>query len=116
MVRARIFLTLAFLVATFLAAATMPDAGVAAQSDCPDFVCTGVAVGDGCPGCKDDGNRAAKPAAACAAMCAAMTAVLPVPTHIVRVASRSGEGPARSEPSGVAPAPERAPPRTSITA
>jgi|GEM_PF-4724579 len=118
MARARIFLALAFAAATFVAAASMPDTGAAApQAGCADMPCADVAGGLGCPMCKGDGDRAIHPAmTSCAGLCAAMTAVLPAPTHIVRAASRNREGLARPEPSGVALAPERAPPRPSIPA
>jgi hypothetical protein len=117
MVRARIFLALAFLAAIFVATAMTLDSGGAAQSGCADFVCADIGAGGVCQACKGDSQRSdASTGAACTAVCAAMTAMVRVPAQIIPAAPRNTDSPARSTPGGIPVAPERAPPRASIPA
>ena len=118
MIRARIFLAFAFLVAAFIATQAMPVTGaVAPEAGCADFMCTDVSIGGDCPACGGNNDRSGdRGAMACPVWCAAMTAVLPAATEIASAAHRAADGPALLAPNGIAPAPERAPPRTSIPA
>jgi hypothetical protein len=117
MVRARIFLALAFLAAT-LATMDMPVTGaVASEIDCTDFVCIDMSLGGSCPACGGNNDRLGERGAmACPALCAAMTALLPTTADIASVARWAADGLAPPAPTGIAPAPERAPPRASILA
>lgn len=117
MVRARHFLILAFLAATFVAATTIPDTGNAMPSGCGKSVCADVAVGDACPGCKGDNGRARHAGAdACATVCAVMIAVLPAPAQVPPLPFTNDGVVAYPAPNGGIVAPERAPPRPSISA
>lgn len=117
MVRARHFLILAFLAATFVAATTIPDTGNTMPSGCGESVCADVAVGDACPGCKGDNDHARHAGAdACATVCAVLIAVLPASARIPPPPLPNDGVAAYPAPIGVAVAPERTPPRPSIDA
>jgi hypothetical protein len=96
----------------------MPVTGaVAPEAGCADFLCTDVSIGGDCPGCGGNNDRSDdRGAKACPVLCAVVTAVLPAVTEIASAARRAADGPALLAPNGIAPAPERAPPRTSIPA
>lgn len=109
---------MAFLAATVAAPHAMPVTGaVAPEAGCADLVCTDVSLGNGCPACGGNNDRSGdRGAMACPVLCAAMTAVLPAATDIASTALRAADGLAPPAPTGIAPAPERAPPRASIPA
>ncbi len=117
MARARLFLILAFLAATFAAARTIPDTGDAMPSGCGKSACADVALENACPGCKGD-NQSARHAGAdaCATVCAVMTAVLPAPARVPPSPVPDDTIAVFPVPNGGIVAPERAPPKPSISA